>query len=226
MTTSEASPSTRDATFFGHPRGLATLFFTEMWERFSFYGMRALLILYMTAAVSQGGLAYDAAKAGAIYALYTSSVYLLGLPGGWLADRLIGQRRAILWGGIIIAAGHFSMAAPFQSTFFIGLVLIVIGTGLLKPNISSVVGQLYSTEDERRDADFRSSIWGSTSERSPRRSSAAGSASASTGTSDSAWPDSAWSSVSSSTSAATSTWARRDFRRRAHPRPRRRGAGW
>ncbi|MCA1733034.1 MAG: peptide MFS transporter, partial [Acidobacteria bacterium] len=89
-----------------------------------------------------------------IYALYTSSVYLLGLPGGWLADRLLGQRRAILWGGMIIAAGHFCMAVPFQGTFFIGLVLIVLGTGLLKPNISSVVGQLYATEDERRDAGF------------------------------------------------------------------------
>ena len=154
MASSEGTASTHDTGFFGHPRGLATLFFTEMWERFSFYGMRALLILYMTAAVSAGGLAYDAAKAGAIYALYTSSVYLLGLPGGWLADRLIGQRRAILWGGIIIAAGHFCMAVPFQGTFLIGLVLIVLGTGLLKPNISSVVGQLYATEDERRDAGF------------------------------------------------------------------------
>ncbi|MFN2239706.1 MAG: oligopeptide:H+ symporter, partial [Thermoanaerobaculia bacterium] len=144
MASSEGTVSHHDAAFFGHPRGLATLFFTEMWERFSFYGMRALLILYMTAAVSQGGLAYDAAKAGAIYALYTSSVYLLGLPGGWLADRLLGQRRAILWGGMIIAAGHFCMAVPFQGTFFIGLVLIVLGTGLLKPNISSVVGQLYA----------------------------------------------------------------------------------
>ena len=154
MASSEGTVSRHDAAFFGHPRGLATLFFTEMWERFSFYGMRALLILYMTAAVSAGGLAYDAAKAGAIYALYTSSVYLLGLPGGWLADRLLGQRRAILWGGIIIAAGHFSMAVPLQGTFYIGLVLIVLGTGLLKPNISSVVGQLYATEDERRDAGF------------------------------------------------------------------------
>lgn len=154
MTPSETSLSPHDTMFFGHPRGLATLFFTEMWERFSFYGMRALLILYMTATVSEGGLAYNAAKAGAIYALYTSSVYLLGLPGGWLADRLLGQRRAILWGGVIIAAGHFSMAAPFQSTFYLGLVLIVLGTGLLKPNISSVVGQLYRTEDERRDAGF------------------------------------------------------------------------
>ncbi|MGK2858340.1 MAG: peptide MFS transporter, partial [Thermoanaerobaculia bacterium] len=154
MASSEGTSSPHDAAFFGHPRGLATLFFTEMWERFSFYGMRALLILYMTAAVSAGGLAYDAAKAGAIYALYTSSVYLLGLPGGWLADRLLGQRRAILWGGIIIAAGHFCMAVPLQGTFLIGLVLIVLGTGLLKPNISSVVGQLYATEDERRDAGF------------------------------------------------------------------------
>jgi len=156
MTPAESrSPGDRyDTAFFGHPRGLATLFFTEMWERFSFYGMRALLILYMTAAVTDGGLAFDTAKAGAIYALYTSSVYLLGLPGGWLADRLLGQRRSILAGGIIIAAGHFSMAVPLRATFFLGLILIVLGTGLLKPNISSVVGQLYHADDERRDAGF------------------------------------------------------------------------
>ena len=144
----------QDHTFFGQPRGLATLFFTEMWERFSFYGMRALLILYMTTAAAEGGLGYATGKAGAIYALYTSSVYLLGLPGGWLADRFIGQRRAVFWGGVIIAAGHFTMVVPSQVTFFVGLVLIVIGTGLLKPNISTIVGQLYDRDDERRDAGF------------------------------------------------------------------------
>ncbi len=148
----ESSP--HEKTFFGHPRGLATLFFTEMWERFSFYGMRALLILFMTSAAAQGGLGYPTAKAGAIYALYTSMVYLLGLPGGWLADRLLGQRRAVLWGGGVIAAGHFSMAVPSVASFYLGLVLIVIGTGLLKPNISTIVGQLYDAADERRDAGF------------------------------------------------------------------------
>jgi POT family proton-dependent oligopeptide transporter len=141
-------------TFFGHPRGLATLFFTEMWERFGYYGMRALLILFMTATAAQGGLGFDYRTAGAIYALYTSAVYLLGLPGGWLADRFLGQRRAVLWGGIVIAAGYLSMALPGQATFFMGLVLVAIGTGLLKPNISAIVGQLYTTEDERRDAGF------------------------------------------------------------------------
>src|SRR5450631_2462502 len=101
-----------DRSFFGHPRGLSTLFFTEMWERFSYYGMRALLILFMTATVQKGGLGFPVSKAGAIYGLYTSMVFLLSLPGGWLADRIIGLRRAVLWGGVIIALGHFAMAIP------------------------------------------------------------------------------------------------------------------
>ncbi len=143
-----------DTSFFGHPRGLATLFFTEFWERFSYYGMRALLILFMTAGVASGGLGYDAAKAGAIYGLYTGSVYLLALPGGWAADRLFGQRRAVLLGGILIACGHFSMAIDNVQTFFLGLVLIVLGTGLLKPNISTMVAELYPEGGARRDAGF------------------------------------------------------------------------
>jgi POT family proton-dependent oligopeptide transporter len=143
-----------DRAFFGHPRGLSTLFFTEMWERFSYYGMRALLILFMTAAPATGGLGFDTATAGAVYGLYTSMVYLATLPGGWIADRLIGGRRAVMWGGIVIASGHFSMAVPSLATFYLGLVLIVIGTGLLKGNISVIVGQLYSPQDNRRDAGF------------------------------------------------------------------------
>jgi POT family proton-dependent oligopeptide transporter len=143
-----------DASFFGHPRGLSTLFFTEMWERFSYYGMRALLILYMTAPLASGGLQFDTATAGAIYGLYTSMVYMMTLPGGWVADRLIGQRRAVLYGGIIIAAGHFSMAFSTVATFYLGLFLIVIGTGLLKGNVSVIVGQLYAKGDIRRDAGF------------------------------------------------------------------------
>ncbi len=143
-----------DRAFFGHPRGLATLFFTEMWERFSYYGMRALLILFMTTAAAEGGLGFDPAKAGAIYGLYTAGVYLLALPGGWLADRLFGQQRAVLFGGVLIASGHFTLAFPSLTAFYAGLVLIVIGTGLLKPNISTIVGQLYGSEDERRDAGF------------------------------------------------------------------------
>jgi POT family proton-dependent oligopeptide transporter len=146
--------SPHDASFFGHPRGLSTLFFTEMWERFSYYGMRALLILFMTAPIASGGLGFDAASAGAVYGLYTSMVYLATLPGGWIADRLIGQRRAVLYGGIVIAAGHFSMAFPTLTTFYLGLFLIVIGTGLLKGNVSVIVGQLYRPEDKRRDAGF------------------------------------------------------------------------
>src|ERR1019366_413384 len=132
-----------DRSFFGHPRGLATLFFTEMWERFSYYGMRALLILFMTATVAHGGLGFPTSKAGAIYGLYTSLVYLMGLAGGWFADRIAGQRRAVLWGGVLITFGHFSMAIPSLTLFYVGLGLIVAGTGLLKPNISTMVGALY-----------------------------------------------------------------------------------
>jgi POT family proton-dependent oligopeptide transporter len=147
-------PAAQDQRFFGHPRGLATLFFTEMWERFSYYGMRALLILFMVAPVEKGGLGFSVAKSGAIYGLYTAMVYLVGLPGGWIADRIVGQRRAVLYGGIVIAAGHFTMAVPGLPTFYLGLAFIVIGTGLLKPNISTMVGQLYDEKDHRRDAGF------------------------------------------------------------------------
>lgn len=144
-----------DKTFFGHPRGLATLFFTEMWERFSYYGMRALLILFMVATVESGGLGLEEKTAGAIYGLYTMFVYLLALPGGWLADKFFGLRKSVFYGGCIIALGHLCLAFPMQETFFAGLLLIVLGTGLLKPTISSLVGELYS-EDEpaRRDAGF------------------------------------------------------------------------
>jgi len=143
-----------DHAFFGHPRGLSTLFFTEMWERFSYYGMRALLILFMTAPLAAGGLGFDTGVAGAIYGLYTSMVYMTSLPGGWIADRLIGQRRAVLYGGILIACGHFSMAFSSVATFYLGLALIVVGTGLLKGNVSVIVGQLYGPQDQRRDAGF------------------------------------------------------------------------
>lgn len=142
-------------TFFGHPRGLSTLFFTEMWERFSYYGLRAILILFMTASVAEGGLGFAVPKAAAIVGLYTAAVYLMALPGGWVADRVLGQRRAVLIGGIIIAAGHFSMAVEGLTTFYMGLLLIVLGTGLLKPNISAMVGELYPADaSARRDAGF------------------------------------------------------------------------
>ena len=143
-----------DRAFFGHPRGLATLFFSEMWERFSYYGMRAFLLLYMAADVATGGMGLDSATAAVIYGVYTSSVYLANIPGGWLADRVFGQRKAVLYGGILIAAGHFSLAVPATLAFYLGLLLVVLGTGLLKPNISVIVGQLYSQQDARRDAAF------------------------------------------------------------------------
>jgi POT family proton-dependent oligopeptide transporter len=143
-------------TWFGHPRGLATLFFTEMWERFSYYGMRALLMLYMTAAIAQAnpGMGLEVDQAAAVYGLYTSLVYLLALPGGWVADKMWGKKKAVFVGGCIIAAGHFSMAVPTTATFFAGLILIVLGTGLLKPNVSAVVGDLYPEGGARRDAGF------------------------------------------------------------------------
>ena len=151
-----AVPAERGNTWFGHPRGLATLFFTEMWERFSYYGMRALLMLFMTAAVvgENPGMGMGIEVAAAIYGLYTGMVYLLSLPGGWVADKLWGQKKAVFVGGIIIAAGHFSMAVPTDVTFYLGLVLIVLGTGLLKPNVSAIVGDLYPEGGARRDAGF------------------------------------------------------------------------
>ena len=149
-----AVTSHSDRGWFGHPRGLSTLFFTEMWERFSYYGMRARHILYMTASAAQGGLAFTTERAASIYGWYTFGVYAAAIPGGWIADRLLGQYRSVLWGGVIIALGHFSLAFPSITTFYLGLLLIVIGTGLLKPNISTMVGSLYDQDDERRDAGF------------------------------------------------------------------------
>src|SRR5678815_804977 len=152
--TGASSTSPMDRGFFGHPRGLSTLFFTEMWERFSYYGMRAILTLYMTKSLVEGGLGFDERYASIIYATYVSSVWYLPLIGGWLADRIFGARRAVFIGGIIIACGHYSMAINSLPTFYAGLILIACGTGLLKPNISAMVGQLYSDEDKRRDAGF------------------------------------------------------------------------
>ncbi|TDC39833.1 peptide MFS transporter [Micromonospora sp. KC213] len=141
-------------TFFGHPRALSTLFLTEMWERFSFYGMRAILVLYLTAAVADDGLGLRESTANAVYGTYNAMVYLMALPGGWVADRLIGARRSVLWGGVVIAAGHYVMAVPAGWSVFAGMTLIVLGTGLLKPNISTMVGELYERDSPRRDAGF------------------------------------------------------------------------
>jgi POT family proton-dependent oligopeptide transporter len=142
----------------GHPRGLSTLFFTEMWERFSYYGLRPLLVLFMSAALLKGGFGFDRAEASAIVGIYAASVYLASLPGGWVADRLLGLRRAILYGAVCISAGHISIGlsafAGGKLTFFLGLILIVCGTGLLKPNISAIVGDLYPEGGARRDAGF------------------------------------------------------------------------
>jgi POT family proton-dependent oligopeptide transporter len=140
--------------FFGHPSGLKTLFFTEMWERMSYYGMRMLLVLFMTATLQEEGLGLTVASAAAIYGLYTGCVYFMGLPGGWIADRLIGGQKAVWYGGITIMIGHIILAIPSDYSFFIGLIFVVLGTGLLKPNISAMVGQLYSDEDIRRDSGY------------------------------------------------------------------------
>jgi POT family proton-dependent oligopeptide transporter len=146
---------TNDRSFFGQPRGLATLFFTEMWERFSYYGIRPLLVLFMTAAVASGGFNFSRESASAIVGIYAASVYLSSLPGGWIADRWLGLQRAIWYGGVFIALGHLCIALSIlfsEKAFFTGLVLIVIGTGLLKPNISAMVGDLYPQPGPRRDA--------------------------------------------------------------------------
>ena len=152
----EPFATSEGGAFFGHPRGLATLFFTEMWERFSYYGMRAILILFLTAAVvgENPGLGLEIGTATAIYGLYTFFVYVLTLPGGWVADNIWGQRRAVFVGGVIIMLGHVALAVPVTVSFFLGLVLIVTGTGLLKPNVSTMVGDLYPEGGARRDAGF------------------------------------------------------------------------
>ncbi|HEV8232537.1 MAG TPA: peptide MFS transporter [Thermoanaerobaculia bacterium] len=144
----------KDKQWFGHPRGLSTLFFTEMWERFSYYGMRGILLLFLVAAVKSGGFGLTDRTGAAIYGLYVGFVYLMALPGGWVADRILGQRRAVFIGGCFIAAGHFSMAIGTVLSFYLGLCLIVIGTGLLKPNVSAMVADLYPEGGHRRDAGF------------------------------------------------------------------------
>lgn len=147
-------PKDRDRAFFGHPAGLSTLFFTEMWERFSYYGMRAFLIFYLTRSTTLGALGMSDVTGGLVVGLYTSSVYLLSLPGGWIADRFLGQRKAVTYGGIAIMLGNVVLAMPVSSLLYPGLALAAIGTGLLKPNVSTIVGQLYSEEDPRREAGF------------------------------------------------------------------------
>ena len=147
--TDHPRPGSAPGGFFGHPRGLSTLFFTEMWERFSYYGMRAFLILYMVHA-----LGFNDKHAGSVYGTYTASVWAAAIVGGIIADRWLGQYKSVLIGGIIIAIGHFTLAFHGLSFFYTGLGFIVVGTGLLKPNVSGIVGSLYDTNDARRDAGF------------------------------------------------------------------------
>ncbi|WP_028810767.1 peptide MFS transporter [Streptomyces flavidovirens] len=155
LTKDSASTPAVEKTFLGHPRGLANLFMTEMWERYSYYGMRALLVLYLSAAVADGGLGFDAGTAIAIYSVYNAMVYLLALPGGWFGDRVWGARKTVAVSGTIIMVGHFLLALPTVVSFFIGLAFIAAGSGLLKANISTMVGHLYRDKnDPRRDGGF------------------------------------------------------------------------
>ncbi|MBG9793300.1 peptide transporter [Paenibacillus dendritiformis] len=141
--------------FFGHPKGLFTLFFTEFWERFSYYGMRAILVFFMYYEVSRGGLGFPENTALAIMSIYGSLVYMSGIIGGWMADRILGTSKAVFYGGILIMLGHIVLAVPGNaSLFFVSMILIVLGTGLLKPNASSLVGEIYGEQDNRRDAGF------------------------------------------------------------------------
>ena len=137
-----------------HPIGLKTLFFTEMWERMSYYGMRGILVLFMTASISNGGLDFSNASASAIYGIYAAAVYLATLPGGWIGDNILGQQKTILYGGIVIMFGHLLLAIPNMNFFYLGLIFVVIGTGLLKPNISAIVGGLYENNPSMREAGF------------------------------------------------------------------------
>ena len=151
-----ATEARRERRFLGHPRGLATLFMTEMWERFSFYGMRSILVLFLAASAAEGGLGLKEGTAKALVGVYSAMVYLVTLPGGWVSDRVLGPRRAVLYGGLVIMVGHAALAVPGGAGFvYLGLTLIIAGTGLLKPNIATLVGHLYGPdEDARRDAGF------------------------------------------------------------------------
>ena len=151
----------KDTAFLGQPRGLMTLFFTEMWERFSYYGMRAILIYYMYYAVSQGGLGFSQATAASVMAIYGSLVYLASVAGGFISDRILGSRKTVFYGGVLIMFGHIALSLPFGSAaLLVSIALIVIGTGMLKPNVSEMVGSLYSVEDTRRDAGFSIFVFG------------------------------------------------------------------
>lgn len=141
-------PPQQDKRFFGHPVGLATLFATELWERFSYYGMLAILVLYLAADESEGGRGIAATTAIGIFGVYSAMVYLLAVPGGWIADRILGPYRTVLIGACTIAAGHYVLAVPSPMSVWPGMVLVALGTGLLKPNISAMVGALYDQDPD------------------------------------------------------------------------------
>ena len=152
---------TYSGTLLGHPKGLFLLFGTEMWERFSYYGMRAILVLYLISTVENGGFGWTTSEALGLYGTFTMAVYLTPVLGGWLADNVLGQRKSIIIGGLTMALGHFALGTPHQfiagqeeNLFYIGLVLLCIGNGLFKPNISTLVGDLYEEGDVRRDRAF------------------------------------------------------------------------
>lgn len=150
-----------DRSFFGQPRGLSTLFFTEMWERFSYYGMKAILIYYMYFSIAKGGLGMDKGLAASVMSIYGSLVYLSSVLGGFLSDRIWGPRRTVFYGGVLIMFGHICLALPFgKIALFVSICLITIGTGLLKPNVSEMVGGLYSETDVRRDSGFTIFVFG------------------------------------------------------------------
>ena len=155
LTKEEIVKSVPQTGFVGQPKGLFSLFFTEFWERFSYYGMRAILIFYMYYAVKDGGLGLDRTQANIIMSLYGSLIYMSGIIGGWIADRILGTRKAVFYGGILIMIGHIALSLPGGVTaLYVSMVFIIIGTGLLKPNVSAVVGDLYADNDGRRDAGF------------------------------------------------------------------------
>ena len=154
----QLNDQTDSQLFLGHPKGLVTLFFTEMWERMSYYGMRALLVLFMTGGLTgfNPGLGWSQIEAQAVYGIYVGLVYFMVVPGGWLADNLLGHQKAVLYGAVVIALGHLVLAVPINETFFLGLALVVLGTGLLKGNISTIVGRLYENQgmEDKRDAGY------------------------------------------------------------------------
>ena len=152
--TPQAGSSADDRAFLGHPKGLSTLFFVELWERFSYYGMRAILLYFLIDTAANGGLGIDETTGTAVVAIYGASVYLLSIIGGFTADRLFGARRSTLYGAVVIMAGHVCLAIPASATAWLGIALVALGTGLLKPNVSSMVGTLYRPEDARRDGGF------------------------------------------------------------------------